>query len=113
MISLGRADDDVDDIGETAAATAALLHRVINLRRNDQLPTVLIEEFDDRILDVLVGDEIAATNQHPACPDTQRTEFLHKAKADIYCQQKYLSDILRQNIRSILNLIKNIEFSLV
>jgi hypothetical protein len=68
VILLGRADDDVDDIGETAAATAALLHRVVNLRRHDQLPTVLIEELDDRVLDVLVGDEIAATNQHPACP---------------------------------------------
>lgn len=68
MILLGGADDDVDDIGETAAATAALLHRVVNLRRNDQLPTVLIEEPDDRVLNVLVGDEIAATNQHPACP---------------------------------------------
>ena len=68
MILLGGANDDVDDIGETAAATAALLHGVINLRRHDQLPTVLIEELDDGVLDILIGDEIAATNQHLACP---------------------------------------------
>jgi hypothetical protein len=68
MILLGGADDDVDDIGETAAATAALFHRMIDFRRHDQLPTVLIEKLDDRILDVFVGDEIAATNQHSACP---------------------------------------------
>jgi hypothetical protein len=68
MILLGGADDDVDNIGKTAAAAAALFHRVVDLRRNDQLPTVLIEEPDDGVLDILVGDEIAATNQHLACP---------------------------------------------
>ncbi|KQS87556.1 hypothetical protein ASG68_13995 [Rhizobium sp. Leaf453] len=68
MILLGGADDDIDDIRETAAATAALFHRMVDFRGHDQLPTVLIEKLDDRVLDVLVGDEIAATNQHLACP---------------------------------------------
>jgi hypothetical protein len=68
MILLGGADDDVDDIGKTAAATAALFHGVIDFRRHDQLPAILIQKSDDGFLDVFVGDEIAATNQHLACP---------------------------------------------
>jgi hypothetical protein len=68
VILLGGADDDVDDIGETTAATTALFHRVIDFCRYDQLPTVLIEHLDDGILDVLIGNKIAATNQHFVCP---------------------------------------------
>ena len=68
VILLGGADDDVDDIGEATAATAALFHRVIDFRRHDQLPTVLVEEADDRILDLFFRDEIAAANQHVVSP---------------------------------------------
>jgi hypothetical protein len=68
MILLGGADDDVDDIGKTAAAAAAFFHRVIDFCRNDKLPTVLIEHLDDGVLNVLIGDKIAATNQHFVCP---------------------------------------------
>ncbi|KQY36604.1 hypothetical protein ASD32_18710 [Rhizobium sp. Root483D2] len=68
MILLGGADDDVHDIGKTAAATAALFHRMIDFCRHDELPTVLIEHLDDRVLNVLIGDKIAATNQHFVCP---------------------------------------------
>jgi hypothetical protein len=64
VILLGGADDDVDDIGKTAAATAAFFHRMIDFRRHDQLPTVLVEEADDRVLDVFLGDEVATANQH-------------------------------------------------
>jgi hypothetical protein len=62
VIILGSLDDELDNIGEAAAATTTLAHRVIHLRRNDQLPAVLIEEFDDDVADVLVGDVIAAAN---------------------------------------------------
>jgi len=68
VILLGGADDDIDDIGETAAATAALLHRVIDLCRHDQLPTVLVEEAVDHVGNVRVGDEIAAANEHFVLP---------------------------------------------
>ena len=68
MILLGGADDDVDDIGEAAAATAALFHRMIDFRRHDQLPTVLVEEADNRVLDLFFRDEIAAANQHFVSP---------------------------------------------
>ena len=68
VILLGSADDDVDDVGETAAATAALLHRVVDFCRHDELPTVLVEEAVDHVDDFLIGDEIAAANQHFVLP---------------------------------------------
>jgi hypothetical protein len=68
VILLGGADDDVDDIGETAATAAAFFHRVIDFCRHDQLPTVLIEESSNRFLDVFDRDEIAAADQHVPLP---------------------------------------------
>ena len=68
VILLRGADDDVDDVGETAAATAALLHRMIDFRGHDELPTVLVEEAVDHVNDFLIGDEIAATHQHFVLP---------------------------------------------
>jgi hypothetical protein len=68
MILLGGADDDVDNVRKTAAAAAALFHRVIDFCRHDKLPTVLIEHLDDGVLNVLIGDKIAATNQHFRLP---------------------------------------------
>jgi hypothetical protein len=68
VVLLGRTDDDVHHIGETAAATAALLHRVVDLRGHDELPTVLIEEAVDHVNDFLVGNEVAAAHQHFVLP---------------------------------------------
>ncbi|WP_291160336.1 hypothetical protein [Ensifer sp. SSB1] len=55
-------------MGEAAAAATALFHRVIDFRRHDQLPTVVVEETDDRVLDLFFRDEIAAANQHVVSP---------------------------------------------
>ena len=68
VILLRGTDDDVDDVGETAAATAALLHRMIDFCRHDELPTVLVEEAVDHVDDFLIGDEIAAANEHFVLP---------------------------------------------
>ena len=68
VVLLGGADDDVHHIGETAAATAALLHRMVDFCRHDELPTVLVEEAVDHVDDFLIGDEVAAANQHFALP---------------------------------------------
>ena len=64
MIVLGCLNDDVDNIGEAAAATAALLHGVIDFCRYDKLPTVFIEEVVDNIPDFFVGYVIAAADKH-------------------------------------------------
>jgi hypothetical protein len=64
VIFLSGLDDQIDDIGKATAATAAFFHRMVDLDGNDQLPTVLSEELDDRILDLPFGDVIATANQH-------------------------------------------------
>jgi hypothetical protein len=64
MIALGGTDNDINDIWEAATTAAALLHRMIDLGRHDQLPAVLIEKSVDGFLDLLFGDEIATANQH-------------------------------------------------
>ena len=68
MIFFRRFDDQVDDCRETATATTTLLHGVIDFRRNDELPTVFIKKLVDDIANVVVGDVIAATNQHDPLP---------------------------------------------
>jgi len=64
MISLCCADNNIDDIRKAATAAPPLLHAVVNLRRNDQLPAVLVEQLDNGRFDFLFCDEIAATDQH-------------------------------------------------
>ena len=69
MVFLGRADDKVDHGGETSTAAASLGHCVIDFRGDDKLPTIFIKELVNDVLDFLVGDVIAAANQHnPICP---------------------------------------------
>jgi hypothetical protein len=64
VILLGCANNDVDHIGEAAAATAAFFHRVVDLRRHDKLPTVFVEKVGDNLPDFLVGYIIAAADKH-------------------------------------------------
>nr|WP_187772144.1 hypothetical protein [Agrobacterium sp. B1(2019)] len=61
-------DDQIDNGGETAAAATALFHGVIHFCGNDELPTVLVEEFVDDVLDLMISDVIAAANQHDGLP---------------------------------------------
>lgn len=68
MIFFRRFDDQVDHSRETATATATLLHGVIDFRWDDELPTVFIKKLIDDIANVVVGDVIAATNQHDPLP---------------------------------------------
>ncbi|EJZ20847.1 hypothetical protein RCCGEPOP_13082 [Rhizobium sp. Pop5] len=73
VIFLGRLDDDINHVRETAAAATALFHGVINLRRHDKLPTVLIEKVDDDLPDFLVGYVIAAADEHVFVPNMTLT----------------------------------------
>jgi hypothetical protein len=41
---------------------------MIHFCRNDKLPTVLIEELVNDVPDIVVGDVIAAANQHDRLP---------------------------------------------
>ncbi|MBZ9821976.1 hypothetical protein [Mesorhizobium sp. CA4] len=49
---------------ETAATATALSHRVVDLRGHDQLPGILIQQADNRLLDLLFGDDVAMADQH-------------------------------------------------
>nr|WP_244480766.1 hypothetical protein [Mesorhizobium sp. Root157] len=49
---------------EAAATATALLHRMIDLGRHDQLPRILVEQVYDRLFDFLFGDDVAMADQH-------------------------------------------------
>ncbi|WP_245458806.1 hypothetical protein [Mesorhizobium sp. M8A.F.Ca.ET.057.01.1.1] len=49
---------------EAAATAATFVHGVIDLCRHDELPGILIQQADDRLLDLLLGDDVAMADQH-------------------------------------------------
>jgi hypothetical protein len=61
-------DNQVDNGRKTATAATALFHGMVHFCGNDKLPTVLIEELVDNVLDLMIGDVIAAANQHDGLP---------------------------------------------
>ncbi|UHS57731.1 hypothetical protein HRS00_13380 [Agrobacterium vaccinii] len=68
MIFFCGLDNQFDDGGKAAAATATLGHSVVHFGGNDQLPTVLIEHLVDDVTNVVIGDVIAAANEHGSLP---------------------------------------------
>jgi hypothetical protein len=68
VIIFGDPHDNVHHIREAAAAAAALLDGVVDLGGNDELPGIIAQQFEDRILDVALGDHIAVADQHFARP---------------------------------------------
>jgi hypothetical protein len=89
MIIFGCLYNDINDIRETTAAAAALFHGVINFCRNDELPTVLIQELVDDVPDFPVGYVITATNKHSSLsPSNMTSAVLLSAKEDALCQER-------------------------
>jgi len=41
---------------------------MIDFRRHDELPTVLVEHLIDDIANIIIGDVIAAANEHGFLP---------------------------------------------
>jgi hypothetical protein len=64
MIFLRNPDDDFHHIREAAATAPSPSERMIDLRRDDQLPGIGIEKRDDRGLDLLFLNDVAVTDQH-------------------------------------------------
>jgi hypothetical protein len=64
VIFLGRPDNQIDDIRETAATAATFAHGMIDLGRHDELPTVIVKKLDDDVPDFLVRDIVTATDEH-------------------------------------------------
>ncbi len=73
VIVLGRLNDDVDHIRETTAATAAFFHGVVDFRRDNKLPTVLIEKAVDNLPDFGVGYVVATADKHVFIPNMTMT----------------------------------------
>nr|WP_246690986.1 hypothetical protein [Neorhizobium alkalisoli] len=53
---------------EAAATAASFRHGMIDLGRNNQLPTVFVKKLDDRVPDLLVGNVITAADEHYGRP---------------------------------------------
>jgi hypothetical protein len=64
VIIFSRSNDQIDNIGETAATAATFAHRMIDFDGNDQLPTVFVKKLDNGVLDFLVRDIVAAADEH-------------------------------------------------
>jgi hypothetical protein len=64
MVLFGYPNDRFHHIWEAAATATALLERMIDLRRHDELPGVGIEKPDDDLLDFLLGNQVAMADQH-------------------------------------------------
>ncbi len=64
MICFGYPNDRFHHIWKAAATTTALVKPVVNFRRDDQLPSILVKQFKNRCFDLFFSDEVAVTNQH-------------------------------------------------
>jgi len=64
VILFGYPNDRIHHIWEAAATATTLLQRMIDLRRNQKLPRVIIEKRYDRLFNFLLRDDVAVTDQH-------------------------------------------------
>ena len=60
----GDPNDRFHHIWEAAATAAALAHGMIDLGRHNKLPRIFIQQTDDRLLDLLFGNDVAMADQH-------------------------------------------------
>jgi len=59
MIFFSHSYDRFNNIWEAAAAPATLLHSMVDLGRNNQLPAIFIQHLDDSIFDLFGSNYIA------------------------------------------------------
>jgi hypothetical protein len=81
-------DNYINDVRETAAATAPFFHGVIDFRGHDKLPTVLIEKVVDNLPDFGIRYIVAAADKHVLIPNMTIT-IGFCAKEDGGCQEKF------------------------
>jgi len=62
MIIFRHLYDGFNDIWEAATAAAAFLHGMVDFCRNNELPRIGIEKFNDSTLDLFLGDDVAMTD---------------------------------------------------
>ncbi|MET3593392.1 hypothetical protein ABID26_002789 [Mesorhizobium shonense] len=64
VVVLGDPNDRFHHIWEAAATAAALVHGMIDLGRHNKLPGIFIQQTNDRLLDLLFGNDVAMADQH-------------------------------------------------
>ena len=64
MVVFGDPNDRFHHIWEAAATAAPLLQGMVDLRRHDELPGILLEQPNDRLLDLLFGYQVTVTDKH-------------------------------------------------
>src|SRR5690606_32016819 len=57
MVFFGYPDDRFHHIWEAAATAATLLHRMVDLGRDDELPRILVQQRDDGLLYLFLGND--------------------------------------------------------
>jgi hypothetical protein len=61
--------DGLHHIGETSTTLTAFAERMVDFGGHDKLPAILLEEPDDGVLDFLLADIVAMTNDHCGSPN--------------------------------------------
>ncbi|KXF77433.1 hypothetical protein ATN84_08620 [Paramesorhizobium deserti] len=64
MIFFGHFYDRFDNVWEASTAAPALLQGMVDLGRNNKLPAIFVEEPDDGVLDLFLGNNIAVADKH-------------------------------------------------
>jgi hypothetical protein len=64
VIILGCLYDQIDNAGKAPAATTTLRHGMVDFGRDNQLPTILVEELIYDLPDFHIGNVVTAADQH-------------------------------------------------
>ncbi|MBB2970788.1 hypothetical protein FHU14_001285 [Mesorhizobium sp. RMAD-H1] len=81
MVFFGHFYDRFDNVWEASTAASTLLEGVVDLGRHNKLPAIFIEEPDDRVLDLFLGNNIAVADQHQNEKPVYRKETLFREQA--------------------------------
>ncbi|MCP9886309.1 hypothetical protein KBY97_14435 [Synechococcus sp. ATX 2A4] len=85
MVLFGYRENNVYNIRHAAGAFAALVQLTVNQRRNDDAPRVLFQQTEDDLSDLVIGDDIALTDEHRGS-DVPFTAHQTPPKPDCQCQ---------------------------
>lgn len=73
--------DGLHHIGETSTTLTAFAERMVDFSGHDELPAVLIEERQDGVLDFLLADIVAMTDDHCGSPNQAKTHTGDRLRA--------------------------------
>jgi hypothetical protein len=89
VIVFGGANYQIDDIGKAAATATAFCHGMVDLGRDDQLPTVFFKKLDNRVPDLLGGNIIATADEHYDRPGNMTSILFFLQKRIVNVKKKW------------------------